>query len=130
MGDHGDLVARLVAAQRDLVGVQQQLHLRGHGVEDGVGGRPFRDERRHPPERGLLLGEPFDLRARLRVGDGRRQQVAELREAPLGFRRQRLALEPRDADHAPYAPVYQDGTADSRADPVLVAMLGDRARSD
>jgi hypothetical protein len=32
--------------------------------------RPFRDQRRHPPQRRLLGGEPLHLRTRLGVGDG------------------------------------------------------------
>ena len=54
-------VAGLVAAQRDPVGAEQPLHLRGHRVEDRVGGAPSRDQRRHPPQRRLLVGEPLHL---------------------------------------------------------------------
>ena len=58
MGHDGDLVARLVAAQRHPVGVQQPLHLRGHAVEHRGRRGAFGDQRRHPPQRRLLGSDP------------------------------------------------------------------------
>ncbi len=40
VGEHEDLVAGLEAVQRNLVGVQQRLHLPGHSVEDRGGRAP------------------------------------------------------------------------------------------
>jgi hypothetical protein len=69
IGDDGDLVAGLVPAERDPVGVQQPFNLRSHGVEDGGGRSAFRDQRGHPPQGGLLLDETLHLRACLSVVD-------------------------------------------------------------
>jgi hypothetical protein len=57
MGDHRDAGAGLVPAELGLVRVQLPLHLGSHGVEDGRGRGALRHERRHSPERGLLVGE-------------------------------------------------------------------------
>jgi hypothetical protein len=93
VGDDGDLGIGLEAVQRDPVGVQELLHLRGHGVEDRGRRRPIRGQRRHPPQRGLLVGEPLHLRARGGVRDGGGHQVAELRNAALRLPRDGSAPE-------------------------------------
>ena len=81
VGEHEDLVAGLEAVQRNLVGVQQRLHLTGHGVEDRGRRGSLGDQRRHPPQRGLLLGQPLHLGARLGVGDRRGDQLGEAAQA-------------------------------------------------
>jgi hypothetical protein len=40
------------------VGVAEQPHLTRHGLEDRVGGDPVGDQRRHSPQRRLLVREP------------------------------------------------------------------------
>ncbi len=87
IGDDGDLVAGLVAAERNLVGAEKALHLRGHGVEDRLGGGAHGDQCRDPAQGRLLVGEPLDLGARVGVRDGRRHEVGELGDARLGLRR-------------------------------------------
>ena len=53
---HG--VVGLEALHPREVGVAQQPHLARDGLEDLAGGQPLRDQRRHPPQRCLLVGEP------------------------------------------------------------------------
>ena len=61
MCDDRRVLAGLIADQRDAVGVQQPLHLGRDGVEDGARRLPLGDQCRHPPQRRLLIGDPFML---------------------------------------------------------------------
>jgi hypothetical protein len=67
MGDNRDLVPRLVASEHDAVGVQQALDLGGHRVEDRGRRGALRDQRRHAPQRRLLVGDPAIFRVQLGV---------------------------------------------------------------
>ena len=68
-----------------------------------AGGRLLGDERRDPPQGGLLLREPVGLGVGLGVGDRRGHQLGELAEAGLGLRRQRLVLRRRPRRSRPTA---------------------------
>ena len=117
MSEYEELVAGLEAVQRDLVGLQQRLHLSRHGVEDCARQSPLRDQRRHPTERGLLLGESLHIGARLGVGDGRRYELSELHERALGRRRQPVDLLVADKDRAPRTALHDDRRPDRRLQP-------------
>ena len=93
MGHDGDRVPRLVAAQRHAVGVQQPLHLCGHGVEDRGGHGTFCDQRRHSSQCRLLVGDAAIVGIQLRVvqGDGELSGDQLDRVQPLG--RERVAYE-------------------------------------
>ena len=91
MGDYGHLVPGLVATNRDRVGFEHALHLRGHRVEHGAGWRSFRHQGRHAPQRRLLVGELLDMRARLTVGDRGGDELDEAREPLLRLLRQGFA---------------------------------------
>jgi hypothetical protein len=73
--------------------------------------RPGGDERGYAPQRRLLLGQPGDPGATLRIRDRRRDELRERGEARLRVRRQRLLLARAGAHHgwprvepAPIAP--------------------------
>ena len=61
------------------------------------------DERRHPPQGGLLVGELLDLGARLGVGDRRCDQIGERGQSLLGAGGKRLGPLRRDEHDAPDA---------------------------
>src|SRR5205085_3307933 len=76
-GHHGGRVAGLEAGEGRDVRTEEPAYLLGDSGEDlrrrGLSG----NERRHAPQRGLLLGESPYLRPRLRIGDGRGDELRE-----------------------------------------------------
>src|SRR3954469_2871031 len=89
--------------------------------EDLLPGRVARDERRHSPQRRLLVGKASNLGPRLTVGDGRGDELCELPKARLGVRLEgRIALGV-DAKDAPQPTLYQDRAAYRGAHCQLVA---------
>src|SRR5262249_52975755 len=53
---------------------------RGHRVEDLLLRSFDSHQRRYPPQRDLLLSEPLQVAARLRIRDGRRHELRDGRE--------------------------------------------------
>ena len=125
--DDGAISVWLEAPDPRSVGRQQQPHLFADAGQDLLRGGGTRDQRRDPPQRRLLLGEPLYLPIGLRVGNRRGHQLAELRQARLGVGGQRFAVEPGDADQPPYPTPDNHGTADPRAHAQHVTPVGDRA---
>ena len=119
MGEHDDLVAGLETVQGDLVGLQQRLHLSRHCVQDRARRSALRNQRRHPAQRRLLLGEPPHLSARLEVRDRGGDQLGELGDARFGVGGQRLVLALGGDHGSPQSPVHHDRVADRRADAQL-----------
>ena len=126
MREHDDLGAGLEAVQRDLVGVQQRLHLARHGVEHACRRGALRDERGDPPQRGLLLRQPLRPGVRLGVGDRGRHEVGELHEPGLGVRGEHLVLGP-DAHRAPEAALDPDRHGEDGAQVQRSSPFADRA---
>ena len=69
---HRDLRVRLEPHNRRGVCAEQRADLLRHRGEHDIRPRPARDQRRHPPQRGLLVGDPAELGVQLGVvqGDG------------------------------------------------------------
>ena len=86
--------------------------------------RLARDQRRHAPQRGLLVGEPPHLRPRLGVRDRRGDELGERLDPRLGVRRQRPVAPRRGVHHAPQPLVDDDRRAHRRADAQLPAQRG------
>ena len=80
-----------------------------------------RHERRDPPQRGLLVGEPLHVLARLGVRDGRRHELGEGGDPRLGIRAQGLVAARRGHERAPELPLDEDRRADRRAQPQPLA---------
>ena len=104
-------VMALVTGHSGEVSAEQPPDLRRDRREQLLRLRPERHQRRDPPQRRLLLGQPGELGAVLRVRDRRRQQVGEVGEARLGIRRQRLRFRRPGCHHAPEASFDDDGSA-------------------
>ena len=62
-GEESPQPIRVVSREAGLVRVQQLVNLLGDRSEDLVGGSTTRDERRHPPQRRLLVGDRAQLLA-------------------------------------------------------------------
>ena len=82
-----------------------------NGVEYGARLGPARDERRHPPQRGLFVREQLQFLMRVGVGDCGRDQVGEAREPGLGIGRLRLGLVRSGDQGAPHLAVHHDRCA-------------------
>jgi hypothetical protein len=75
-GDHAHGVVWLVPQRVYQVGAEQPARLLGHRSQDLGRRHTAGDQGGHPPQGGLLLGNPLQLLARLGVGDrGRRLQA-------------------------------------------------------
>jgi hypothetical protein len=85
-------VLGLVADHPREVRAQEPADLRGDGPEELVLRHTPRDECRHPPQRGLLLGEPSHLHPGFGVRDRRRDELGEGGDPRLGVRRERLVV--------------------------------------
>jgi hypothetical protein len=91
--------------------------------------RFLRHQRRHPPERGLLLRDARELDLRLGVGDRGADQLDELLQPRLGFRWERAAIQRRH-DHRAPEPASDDDRAAERGARVQAARrVRDRAGS-
>ena len=113
--DRSDGPVCLVARERGTVGADQCRHLRAHGFEHLCRWRARCNQRRHPPQRRLLLGEPRELVVRLAVGDRGRHQLGELREPILEHAR--AAARPATTpDRSPDRAVDDDRGAGSRVE--------------
>ena len=88
---------------------------------------PLRDQGRHPPQRRLLVGQALHLGPRLGVRDGRGHEIRELRDPPLGVRRERLVRVVGDDHRAPYAAGRRRSGSRRPTDPVLPGVLCDRS---
>ena len=77
---------------------RDERDLLGDGREHLSRLRFARDQRRDPPERGLLVDEPAEIVARLRVRDRGPYQLGKARDAILGIGRQ-LSSVGRERDH-------------------------------
>jgi hypothetical protein len=78
-----------------------------------------RDQRRHPPQCGLLgcqhaeaVPAVLQLSARIRVGDRGGDQIGEVADAYLGVRRHRLACRGTYRGHSPNPAVDDDRCSD------------------
>ena len=125
--DHGDRRVGLVADHSRVVDAEEPCHLLGDRGEDLRRRRLVRDERRHAPQRGLLLREATRLGPRLGVRDRRRHQLGELGQPRLGVLWERL-LPGRGGDrHAPHAAVDHDRDAHRGPDRELPRLLDERS---
>jgi hypothetical protein len=88
--DDRDQAVRVVPAHHRVVDLQQLPDFLGNRGEHLLWRRSARNQGRHPAQRRLLLGEPAQLYARLRVGDRGRDQLGEPGQPGLDVRRQRL----------------------------------------
>jgi len=94
--------------------------LAGDGREDLVRRLGLGDQRRDPAQRRLQVGVGAQLPTALGVGDGRRDQLAELRDPPLRVREGRLRACPAGHDRAPQPAAGGDRRAHGGAQAELV----------
>jgi hypothetical protein len=118
--DGGDLGTEEGSDDRD---VDDGGNLLGDSGEEVVRARALRDQRRDPVQPRLLVGEPRERVARLRVGQSRRDQLREAGQLPLRPRRERAA-ERCERDRTPQLTVDDDRARESRADPERAHDLG------
>jgi hypothetical protein len=85
-----------------------------------------RDQRRDPPQRRLLLGEPGEPGAGLGIRDRRRHQIGELGQPRLCVRRHRFFQAPAGGHHAPETPLDCDWRPNRRADASFAGRRTDR----
>ena len=78
------------------------------------------DQFRDSSQRGLLLGEAFDLAPRFQVCYGRTNQFGELGDPLLGIGGQRVRLDRSDEQGAPKATFDDDRGADCRSHALAV----------
>ena len=97
-GDHRYRAVGAVPAHRRVVGAQQPPGFLGDRGEHLRRRRRAGHQRRHPPQRGLLLGEPAQFHAGLGVGDRGGGQLGEPGQPRLGAGRQRLRAGSHDHD--------------------------------
>jgi hypothetical protein len=90
--DSGHRPVRLVALQPGEVCAAEQPDLADDGLEHLRRRHTARNEGRHAPQRGLLVGEPAHLDACLGVRDRRGHELREGGDPRLRVRRQRLIL--------------------------------------
>ena len=81
--ERGNRAVGLVARESGAVGGNQPSDLGAHGFEHLGRRRTLRHQRRHPPQRRLLLRKPRELLVRLTVRDRGRHQLGELCETIL-----------------------------------------------
>src|SRR6266540_2874535 len=124
-GDALQLPIAVAAPKNRDVGVEQLGNLRRNCLED-LGGRDITgDERRHPPQRRLLLRKPREGFARFGIGDRRRDELRELCEPLLCVARK--VVPPVDRHCSPKTAVDDDRTGDLRQVAVMSEELGDFA---
>ena len=112
-----DRAVGLVAAHVREVDRKQPPDLLGDRREHLLGRHPAGHQRRDPPQRRLLLREPGERRATLRVRDRRRHKLGERREARLDVRRERLLRASSRAAITPHSrPSTMIGVPDRWAD--------------
>ena len=126
-GDDGRRLVALVAEHRRDLDAQQPPDLFGDRREDLRRWQLACDQRRHAPQRGLLVGEPAHLLPRLGVRDRRGDELREGGDPRLGVRRERPVALRGDDHHAPEALVDDDRGAHRRAEAELPAQCGRRA---
>ena len=124
--DHGDRRVGLVSDHPHVFDAQEPCHLLGDRCGDLRRRRLARDERRHAPQRGLLLREATRVGPRLGVRDRRRQQLRELGQPRLGVLWERLLTGRGGKRHAPHAAVDHDRDADRGPDRELPHLLDER----
>ena len=96
------------------------MDLRGDGSEHLLWRRRAGDQRRHPAQRGLLIGDRTQFAACLRIGDRRGEQFGEAPQPGLGIRWQRLVADGGRIHHAPQPALDVDRYAGARAQAPLV----------
>ena len=114
--DHGRRAVGLVARHLHKREVEELRDLGGDRSKDVARERALRDERRHVAQRRLLVGQPSQLLARLRVGQRGRDELGEAGEPLLDAIGQRTAVGSRH-HHAPQGAVDDDRRPGRRADP-------------
>jgi hypothetical protein len=125
--DDGDGVIGLEAAQSSRVRRRKPTDLGDHRFEH-LGRRPApRHERRHPPERRLLIGKARELFVRLAVRDRGRHQLGELRKTFLETLWERRIRRRRRND-SPDPAVNHDRSTGNAVEAVLTSCCGERAR--
>ena len=118
--------SRRVAAEEADVHVDHPGDFGGDRGEHLFRGRTVGDQRGHPAQRGLLVGDPAELLAGIGVGDRGRGQFGEVGQPPFGSRRGRLPGR-RARDHeAPQAAIDGNRRCDSGADTELTHHRRDR----
>jgi hypothetical protein len=120
---HREGAVGFVAMHADDRDVDDGGNLLGNGGEEVVRARALRDQRRDPSQPRLLVGEPRERVARLRVGQSRRDQLREAGQLPLRPRRERAA-ERCERDRTPQLAVDDDRARESRAYPKRAHDLG------
>ena len=128
-GHEGDRAVGLVADHVRQVDRKQPPDLVRDRREHLLRPRPARHQRRHPPQRRLLLGQPGEPGAALGVGDRRRQQLRELGQADLGVRGHRLLLARAGGHHPHKRPSTMMGVPTAERTPVsrTAASIGPEA---
>jgi hypothetical protein len=107
--------AGLVATHARVFDREQAPDLVGDRREYLLWRGPVRHQRRDPPQRGLLVSQPGEPGAALRIRDRHREQLRELGETCLGVRRQSRPVQRRtDGHHPPHVTVDDDRRADRR----------------
>ena len=115
-GDEGGRAFRLQAAETRVVHTEAVRQLVGHRGEHLRCRNAARDQRRHPPQRCLLLDKHPEIGSGLCVGDGGCHEIGEVAQAGLGVGWQWLALRGADDRRAPQVPVDDDRRANDRTD--------------
>ena len=106
---------------------QHPRRLDRDGGEHRLGLDAARDQLGDAPQRGLLVGQRPQLRARLRVRDRRGHELGEAGDPRLGVTRRRFPPVPRREDHAPHAPVDGDRDAHRGTDAAAPGLLDERS---
>jgi hypothetical protein len=89
VSQHRDLIGGLITHERDSVGVQKRCRLCSDGVKDRRRQRAFGDQRRDPPQRRLLLGQPARPARLSAFAIAVATSSVKVRQARLGVWRQR-----------------------------------------
>ncbi|HEV7459622.1 MAG TPA: GAF domain-containing protein [Solirubrobacteraceae bacterium] len=115
-----DRTVGLEAAQDRELDRKQQADLLGDRREHLLWRHPPRHQRRDPPQRRLLRGQPREAGAALGVRDRRRHQLRERSKPRLGVGWQWLLQVGRGHYDAPQAALDEDRRSNRRADAHLV----------
>ena len=109
----GDATVGLVPRQRGTVCGNESSDLHAHRLEHFLRRRACRHERRHPPQRCLLLRQLRERLTALGIRDRRGQELRELDQASFGLAGRGFGLRRADAHHAPQRALHDDWRPDA-----------------